>query len=133
METKIIGINDIIKALKLFCINNYDKTNNLTNNLTSNQTRLKNLINNSIIKYKRIIRLIYPELLDQIKFILKTINSYSFGLIFLDWLNRNSKFKKNFLITSTNLKKLLDIVVKNCLCILLLEGTNIYYLINMNK
>lgn len=117
IEIKNITIYDFINSIKLFYLNNYfdyDNTKSI-------------LVKKAIMGSKSIIKKIYHELHEQIKFLLGTINQYSLGMVFLSWLNK--KYFNNDIIEKNKIIQILEIIIKNCMNILLLEEINLYYVI----
>jgi hypothetical protein len=118
VEIKTITINDILNSLKLFLFcKNYHTDN-----------RKSDLIRNAIIGYKTLIQKVFVERFSRVEFLLKSINRYSLGFILLSWLSKSVIEKKNQ-VSSDSLVKLLGIVIKNCIDILLIEETGLYYVV----
>lgn len=78
---------------------------------------------NKIINgYKRFINLIYKDKIHMINFLLESINIYSFGFMYIEWLSKNI----NTLIESINIKNILNritnIVVMCCLNVISIDS-----------
>lgn len=105
-ENKEITINTIYDSLKRFLI--------LDNNLIST--------NKLIIEYKKYIELVFTEKEYIINFLLENINIYSFGFMYIEWVNKNI----NKILQSDNiksiLKKIIKIVESCCLNIICLDS-----------
>lgn len=116
-EIKTITMNDFLNSFKLFLLCNYYNNDDIKTIL----------VKEAIIGYKNIIKKIYVDLHEQIKFLLKTINQHSLGMILLNWLQK--KKSNNTGIEPNNFIKILEIAVRNCINILLIGDTDLYYVI----
>ena len=87
----------------------------------------KTIINNTIKCYKNLIDKMYLDNKKQkIEFLLKNINIYSFGFIFVNWLYKNL----NYIVNNSDLKiqliKMFDIIILYCTNIILIDD-NLYF------
>lgn len=100
LEKKTIGLGEFLNSLTMLLVcsslyyQEYIKANaNFGNCLKLCVSRFSNeLIDISINSYIDLIKKIFPNDIDKMHFHLKSMNIYSFGYVFMDWLNRNSKY-----------------------------------------
>lgn len=85
----------------------------------------KNIINLTITCYKKLISKIYPTQNEQIKFYLKIINIYSFGILFLECVYKNKDLNKKS-IDINILEKISSLIITCCSPILIIDN-DIYY------
>lgn len=122
LETKYITVDDIVCSLKLFLFSK-----------KYNEDADENLINNAISGYKKIIKKIFTETRTQINFLLGTINQYSLGILLLNKLlkkyENNNQIDKH--IDLVNVNKFINTIISQCLNIILINNTELYYMIKL--
>lgn len=83
-------------------------------------THNENIINNMIMYYHQYIEKIYrQDKLKKINFLLKNINSYSFGFVIVSWLYEN--MGHSYIRFTEDLSKLFDIIIMSCTNVIILN------------
>jgi hypothetical protein len=147
MINKINNIEDIDKYSEYKTITMVDFSVSIINllldhNLIHDKPR-KDLINNIFIGYDNLIKQLFPNennSLDKIIFLLKNINLYSFGFIFIEWICRNVNINENInenisTNISTNkdtLEKMFDIIILSCTNYVVIDGNLFLSISNLN-
>jgi hypothetical protein len=132
VEIKLINYNFIHKIKSIKDINIYEEIKKINlidfsssvlqfllysnNNLENNKDNII-VINEIFIKYKELVNVLFPDEKDsneKIIFLLKNINIYSFGFIFVDWILKNIKSKTDINLIKDKLVKIFNIIIHSC-------------------
>ena len=116
-----ISIEQIINSMKVFLI--YSNSNSIK----------KNTIINTIQLYKKFIDYICNnDNKESILLLLRNSNMYSYGMLYVEWLNKNKKYIYNNEEFIINFKKILNIIGICCSNILFFENKIFFGNYSMN-
>lgn len=94
------------------------------NNLENNYANI-NLINEIFIAYGELVNKLHHDQsnwIEKITFLLKNINLYSFGFIFVDWIVKNVNSKTDINLVKDKLIKIFNIIIYTCTNYIILDN-----------
>ena len=100
------------------------------------------LINKIFMGYCNLINQLFPnddnlfpnenQILNKIIFLLKNINLYSFGLIFIEWIYRNIDLDTDLSINNDVFEKMFDIIILSCTNYIIIDDNLFFSISNLN-
>ena len=132
-EIKLLNYNHILKIKTKEDIEKYSEYKNISikdfcfsimellfDSPKQNKYEYKNnqdLINDIFINYNKLINQLFSnekEKIDKIIFLLKNINLYSFGFIFIEWIYYNITSYNDIISNNDSIEKIFDIIILSC-------------------
>ena len=95
----------------------------------------QDLINNIFITYNKLINQLFPnenEKIDKIIFLLKNINLYSFGFIFIEWIYYNINSNNDIISNKDSIEKIFDIIILSCTNYFIMDDDLFFSIPNLN-